>query len=408
MATINGTSNNDSLLGTAEDDVINGLGGQDQIAGSGGDDVIDGGEGDDILYGDEGVGVTGPGLDATPITLDINNVRPGSETASGNNSAQPGDSVIYDKVAQLEDGTWVYAKVTLVSVSDPGLNVDLTGGKGYEILLNSGAGAGSSHGGATAEIKVEFFNADTDEPIAINSTATFNDLDRNSPGDQESVTVDGGSFTAFGTASDSSLAVTQSGGEWTAAGTEANSPSDQDAWFSAEFEAKTQITFTLETRTTQSGFTLSGDLIDDAVVTPIEPGDDTIFGGAGQDQIYGEEGNDTLDGGQGDDHIEGGAGNDRITGGQGHDTLIGGQGSDTFHGIDWNDTVDGSEDPDGSDVDVLDLTGSAPTGGYVNVLYDAGNPENGTVQFIDQNGAVVGTMQFENIETVIPCFTPAR
>ena len=47
MATINGTSGNDTLTGTAGNDTINGLGGNDLIlAGStGGTDVIDGGDG---------------------------------------------------------------------------------------------------------------------------------------------------------------------------------------------------------------------------------------------------------------------------------------------------------------------------------------------------------------------------
>jgi len=223
------------------------------------------------------------------VAQDINNVRAGSETASGNNNAQAGDSVIYDNVATLEDGSQIYAVVTLVRTSD------------------------------------------------------------------------------------------------------------QDAWFSGECEAQSSITFTLETRRTQSGFTLSGDLIDDTVVTPVKPGQDTILGGTGQDKIYGEDGDDTLDGGAGDDHI---------TGGEGNDTQVGGQGFDTFHDLDWGYTVDGNEDPDDSDVDVLDLTGSAPAGGYVHVNYDTGSPENGTVEFIGGNGAVVGTLQFENIETVIPCFTP--
>jgi Ca2+-binding RTX toxin-like protein len=50
MATINGTSGNDSLFGTAGNDTINGLGGDDTIVGgSGGADVIDGGTGRDSI-----------------------------------------------------------------------------------------------------------------------------------------------------------------------------------------------------------------------------------------------------------------------------------------------------------------------------------------------------------------------
>lgn len=377
-----------TITGGSSNDILNGTAGDDQITGGGGDDLIDGGAGNDTIFGDAGSGSGGGiGLDASPISLDIANVRPGSATNTINNNDAPGDSVIYDDVAQLEDGTPIYARLTLVSVSNPNLNVDLTGGSGSEILLNAGFGASRSLGGETASFRLEFFRADNDQPVAINSTATFNDLDQTRVGDFEAVTVDGTSFTAFGTSSDTSLAVTEAGGAWTAQGTEQNDPSDQDAWFSAEFEAQTAITFTLTTRTTQSGFTLSGDLIDDPVVTPIEPGDDTIFGGEGDDTIYGEAGNDILDGGPGADVVVGGTGSDTIKGGIG-------------------DTIDGGEDADGSDVDVLDLTGSAPAGGSLKVTYTTPNEENGFVEYFDASGALVGTASFANIEEVVPCFTP--
>jgi Hint domain len=64
--------------------------------------------------------------------------------------------------------------------------------------------------------------------------------------------------------------------------------------------------------------------------------------------------------------------------------------------------VDGGEF--GVDADTLDLRswGKAQT----DIVYDIGNPENGTVTFYDAFGAFLGTMRFENIENVIPCFTP--
>ena len=41
----------------------------------------------------------------------------------------------------------------------------------------------------------------------------------------------------------------------------------------------------------------------------------------------------------------------------------------------------------------------------MNVIYDD-NPENGTVEFSDADDKLVGTSEFEEIEKVIPCFTP--
>ena len=427
MPIYNGTSNNDTIQGSNDGDTINAFNGQDLVSGEGGDDFINGGGGNDTLFGDVGIG-TAPGSDSSPLTLDINNVV--SQTYSGNNAAA-GDSAVYSNVAQLADGTPISGRMILVSKSDPNMTVDLTGGSGYEILMN-GNGRGD-----TASFKFEFFNPVTGDLVALNSTATFNDLDRNSPGDQEAVTLNTSSFSAFGTAPNTSLAVSTGQGTVTAAGTEANNPSDQDAWFSAQFENREFIEFSLESRNTNSGFTFSGDLIDDAVVTPIVAGNDTINGGAGQDQIFGQGGDDSLsgdagddtivggtgadtllggqgqdalvggigsdslDGGEGDDRLEGGDGTDTLTNSAGNDTMKGGFGNDTFNfdGGGGNDTIFGGEDADDTDVDILNLSGLSDR-----VLTQTG-PESGTVQYTDADGNTATTI-YSEIEQVVICFTP--
>ncbi|EAP79869.1 Hint domain-containing protein [Sulfitobacter sp. NAS-14.1] len=397
MAAINGTTGTDTLQGTAEDDRIDAGAGDDVVSGEGGDDRINGGEGDDVLYGDAGVG-TAPGNDASPINLSSGNAYRGTE-----NNAEPGDSAIYLNVATLEDGRSVVGRLVLVSTTNDDMPIDLTGGNGSEILLNSGRGGSSRFEGETATFRLEFYDRETLQPIALNATATFNDLDRNNPGDQESVTLDTNSFTSFATSDDTSLNVTNADGTVTAAGTEANSPDDQDAWFSGEFENREFIEFTLETRSTQSGFTLSGDLIDDAVVTPIEAGNDTILGGEGDDTIFGQGGNDSLDGGEGDDQIEGGDGQDTITSGGGNDRAEGGQGSDLFNFTSGgNHTIVGGEDADGTDVDVLNLSGLDRS----HYTLTKTGPESGTIEFRDAEGNVTGTTTYSEIEEVVICFTP--
>lgn len=450
MAIINGTSNTDVIQGTLEDDTINGFNGQDTISGEGGDDNISGGQGDDVLFGDTGVG-TAPGNDASPLSLSIDNLQ--SDTSSGNNNAQLGDTAIYSNVAQLEDGTPISGRLILVETSDPDLNIDLSGGQGFEILLNSGSGSTSHDGGETATFRMEFFDPATGQPVALNPTATFNDLDRNSDGDRESVTLSADSFSAFGTATDTSLNVTTQPGSVTAGGTETNDPSDQDAWFSAQFSDRTFIEFTLETRSTQSGFTMDGDLIEftmdgdlieDVIVTPIEPGNDTISGGEGQDTIFGQGGDDSLSGDGGDDEIFGGSGNDEISGGQGQDTIEGGEGEDFLTGGTGDDqlfggagedilvagpdndqlfggdnsdlftiggagnhVIVGGEDADRSDIDVLDLTAGLGTA-YTdfNLIQDANDPEAGLVELLDENGNIFRRVEFSEIENVVICFTP--
>ena len=128
---------------------------------------------------------------------------------------------------------------------------------------------------------------------------------------------------------------------------------------------------------------------------------DVLTGDAGANALYGGAGNDTLAGGAGADALYGGTGDDSLTGGDGNDLLSGGDGNDTLFGGTY-DTIDGGE---GSiDNDLLDLSAWGWSG--TNIIYDPLNHENGTVQFLDADGNIVGTMAFTNVEKVMPCFTP--
>lgn len=129
-------------------------------------------------------------------------------------------------------------------------------------------------------------------------------------------------------------------------------------------------------------------------------GNDLIFGQDDDDTITGGGGNDTIDAGIDDDLVDGSTGNDVIAGGEGADTLLGGDDRDTFLGATPGDVIDGGEG--GDDFDTLDLTGSGP----LRVILDQSNPENGIVNFLDGDGIVTGTATFQNIENIVPCFTP--
>ena len=413
MATINGTPGSDTLQGTFENDQITAGAGDDRVSGLGADDLIDGGAGNDTLYGDTGAG-TAPGQNASPLNLSF-----GNRTANTGNSADAGDSVVYRDVATLADGTSVWGRLVLVATSDDRMPVDLTGGTGAEILLNRGGG--SRYQGETATFRLEFFDPATGNPVSLNATGTFVDLDQDSPGDQESVSVVASSYTAFTTSAGTSLNVTTGNGTINAAGTEINGPSDQDAWFSLEFENREFIEFTLEARSSASGFTLSGQSIGNPLVTPLPGGNDTILGGDGQDLIFGQRGADSLDGGQGDDTLDGGDGDDVLVGGDGDDSIFGGAGmdtivsgagndraeggfgSDTFtFGAAGNHVIIGGEDADGSDIDTLDFTGVDRS----TYRIIPGTPEAGRIEFLDTQGNVVGRTDYSEIEEVIICFTP--
>ena len=86
------------------------------------------------------------------------------------------------------------------------------------------------------------------------------------------------------------------------------------------------------------------------------------------------------------------------------DNIFGANDRDVILGSNVGDFVDGGEG--GDDWDTLDLTGTKPTGGSLKVTKDGTNPENGFVEFFDSNGVSTGTMNFINIEDIVPCFTP--
>ncbi|MFY0310549.1 Hint domain-containing protein [Leisingera sp. D0M16] len=327
-----GTEGNDKMDGTTGDDTIDAGAGQDTVAGEEGNDVIDAGAGNDTVYGDMGDGFD-QGLDASPLVLDINNIQSISHDGS---SGTAGNYAIFSDIATLEDGSKVWGRLVLVEKSNPNMSVEFGYTAGAEILLDG------DDPGDQAAFRLEFFDPDTGEPVFLNSTATFNDIDDNSGyGDAEAVIIDGNSFTSFGVAQDTSLGTAVDGSMVTATGSELNSYTDQDAWFSAGFEDRCSIEFTLQTREGLAGFTLSGSTIDDPVVTPIEQGADTILAGAGNDVVYGQGGDDSLFGEEGDDSLDGGDGDDVIEGGAGADTLIGGAGGDTLAGGDGDDYIEG-------------------------------------------------------------------
>ncbi len=321
----------DTMDGGAGNDTIFAGDGDDNVTGGLGDDTISGGTGNDVIYGDGDI------PDVVATSQDIGNLvmAPGSQDAGsavGNPAAATdGTSIVYNNAGTLPNGDPVALRITLVSKSDPNLGVDLTNPVSNQTILLTG---GSSLRGETAEIKIEFLDQTTGQPIVLNGSATFSDLDDNNgfyPG-FEQLQLDPGSFTSFGVYGDTSLVVTQTDAAVTASGTEANNPSDQDAWFQAVFEGKSEINFTLIYPGQSAGFGFNGQDIDNVVLTPVVGGADVIDGGEGDDTIFGEGGDDTITGGLGEDDIRGGTGDDTLYGGTGgtvRDLIVNGSFEDT-------------------------------------------------------------------------------
>ena len=296
MATINGTSGNDSRTGTALADIITGLGGNDSLAGGGGNDTLQGGDGRDTLWGGAGrdLLVGGAGFDlavyrdnATPVRIDlvagtasfpgttwgVETLREieGAETGSGN------DTLVGSAAANLLIGG-----AGNDSLAGGGGNDTLQGGAGNDTLWGGG-GNDVLDGGAGVDLAV----------YPDNTTPVFVDL------------VGGtGSFPGTGWASERLVGIE---------GAETGSGDD----------------------------TLIGN-----------GAGNRLLGGAGYDRIEGGAGSDTVDGGDGHDALVGGVGNDLILGGAGNDRIAAGPylEDQTF---DINDVSDGIEIP-GSGRDTID------------------------------------------------------
>ena len=393
-----GGEGNDTLSGGADDDTLEGGAGNDSALGGDGNDVIDTGDGS--YAPDRGYPGVFPG-DTNP-TNDLDTVYGGA----GNDSISTGDDRDYIDAGTENDTV------------DAGCDDDtVLGGDGNDSII--GAEGSDSIDGGTG-----------DDTIYAGLPAGYPD-DLNIP-DATDLVPDNGRDTVHGGdgndviygADDDDLLFGDNGSDYIDGGI------DEDTIFGGEGndtilggDGADSIDAGSASDTVDGGAgndTIAAGEGDDSVTAG--SGNDTVTGGTGQDTLLGGTGNDTLAGEDGDDRLYGEAGNDSLTGGQGQDLLDGGAGNDTFLGGDGVDTLLGGDDRDtfvvateadgnhdsidggegGDDNDTLNLTGAGP----LRVIYDSANPENGTVNFLDDNGNVTGTLTFQNIENVIPCFTP--
>ncbi len=370
---VNTGSGADTIDGTAATgpiDVDAGAG-DDTVTGGSGNDSIDGGLGEDSLLGGD--------------DNDTLNGGDGSDTLAGGQGADSldgGDGDDDIAVGGLDEALGGGGDdVFTVDSTDPAANVNATIDGGAD--GTDGSAAGPENGDAGDVLDLSDQTADLD--------VTFD-------ADPEDGTVDG--LDAIS--------------------------GDDDLTFSE-----------IEAVNTGSG----ADTIDGTAATgPIDvdagAGDDTVTGGGGNDSIDGGDDDDLLNGGDGDDTLNGDAGNDTLVGGQGADlldgglndddivvgggdTALGGGGDDVFTvdgslpdtgtititggETDEEDTVDPTNNPGGQIGDVLDLRGLT----NVVVNYTGGDPasESGTATYENDDGDTV-TINFSEIETVIPCFTP--
>lgn len=360
--------NDDRILaGAGNDTVLAGLG-DDSVEAGTGDDSVRGGAGDDTVYGQGG--------DDTLIGEDGNDSLSGG---NGNDSVNGGlgDDVIDTRgggAAPLPDQDYpgIYGADT-----DPDNDRDVAnGGEGNDTIL-TGDDADTITGGFGDDVIDAGFDDDLVEGNQGNDTIT---------GAEGNDTIDAGLgndvvYGGYGPGVPDAVNIPDS--------VDLRPDNGRDSIVGGSGDD-----------------TIYGMDDDDTLLGGLD--NDVIYGGIDEDSIVGESGNDRLFGDEGNDTLSGGLGNDSLTGGAGADELSGGADRDDFlvgsptQGA--GDTVYGGAS--GDDFDRLILTGAAPYRLRDVVTDSDGNGIDGTVEFLDADGNVTGSLTFTNIEEIVPCFTP--
>ena len=373
--TLNGGAGEDVLTGGPDDDELNGGDDNDTIIGGDGDDTLNGDAGEDLLEGNDGDDVLNGGVGNDTLLGMI-----GSDTAEGGD----GDDLINTGGGDVApDLGYPFAASDDLGFdpdADPENDRDSVDGGAGNDTISTGDDRDTITGGTGEDV----IDAGIDD-----------DLVDGGEGDDRIVGGEGNDLIDGGDGNDTIYA-----GNDPDLGLDVLDITDEDTGG-----------FSPDRNPDNGQDTVNGGAGDDVIFGADD--DDVLNGGTGNDlldgqidddTLNGDEGDDTLMGGQGDDLLDGGEGDDLLDGGIGNDTLLGGAGQDTFVNVNAGDVVDGGDGP--IDLDTLDLRGSAPEGGSLQVMFTSDDMEDGIVTYLDADGNETGTLVFEDIENIIPCFTP--
>ncbi|MEJ1996753.1 MAG: Hint domain-containing protein [Maritimibacter sp.] len=388
--TIDGGIDEDVIDGGADSDTIDGGQGDDVIAGGSGDDVIEGGTGDDVIYGDSGLG-TGT---TSPVEITVTSEAAGMGNQVFAYTIDPVTGEISNLVILAEEAdsaTGITFEYDAPVGSVVGVGIMNEDGSFY----SSGYGSNVSMNPDGLEHTIGEQHADGSVSLSFEDRGGLGDNDYNDVVlhvnlGSSGTTLDNAHFDYTSTVN-----VTGEDADGGADGNDIITAGDGD-----------DLVFGEGGNDTIDGGAGNDDLHGGAGTDEVSGGEgnDMISGGEGDDTLIGGEGDDKLSGGVGDDMMEGGAGNDSLDGSEGADTMSGGDDRDTFVDLGVGDVIDGGAG--GDDWDTLELTGSTEPGGKLHVTYTSADHEDGYVTYWDADGNETGTLQFEEIENVVPCFTP--
>jgi len=375
VATINGTSGNDTLTGGDGSDRLFGKKGDDDLIGDLGNDTLDGGAGNDSVDGGEGNDriVAGSGNDLVDGGDGNDRIWGGSGSdtvygGSGNDTVYggngndsiyggDGDDVIYgdngrgrgdhdddDDNDDDDDGDHDGGGNRDDTIYGGDGNDRIFGGRGNDSLIG-GLGADQLTGGSGQDRFIYLVAADSPMVAGWDCILDFT---------QRQDKIDLAAFR--NNVSDLDLI-------W-----RGEDPVDPGLW-GVWYHNEATSTFVLADTNGDGAADLKIELkntpglnlvVTDFIGVAEAPVNENVVGTADADLIVTGGGNDTIDAGEGDDVIDAGAGDDEITPGPGNDTVTGGSGSDSFfhHGaIDGLDTL--LDFNSAEDIGTLYLTGAA-------------------------------------------------
>ena len=410
-------------------DILFGEAGDDTIVGGSGDDIIDGGEGADTLSGGDDRDTfieIGPGddVDGGEGGLDIDTlVIKGAATVEFvDGDPEAGTITYYDLETQTVIGTASFRNVENVIYVEETANPEQ-----HPELYDSDDIDPDAADGVSIPAMPNTAPADSASDGIVFGTFGNDFIDLNYTGDPDGDRIDNDDAILPGETGDDDIVFALPGNDTVLAGDGNDDVTGGAGNDRVDGEAGDDVL-----RGNQGNDNISGGT-----------GNDQLSGGTGNDKLdraeghdflpacdandslFGREGNDQLLGGYGNDHLAGGTGNDLLLGKDGNDDInlgtgpdgtpddgkdlaFGGDDEDTFTFVGARDVVDGGKG--GVDFDTLDLRGSAPPGGRLEVNITGpdsdGNGFDGTVDYFDDTGALTGSSKFKNIENIIPCFTP--
>jgi len=373
-----------------DDDIVDALGGDDLVlAGVGdddvyagaGDDTVSGGAGNDLIFGDRTLADGGTPPEGGTATRESFNWSEAGFT--------PGETIT-DFTQDTGTATVTFTNVFNGPKTDTTFSTELQNTSGID-------GQGESVDSVSSlNSEMRFEGQETRYGLAFDAPVTNVDFNINDIDGDSLVTVL--AFDAVGTPVE---VVLNGGAGLTLSDTDGvpgADTADSDGGFAdakgALYSLQVDITgpvSRIEIVNSQNGPSSTNVNITDVFFTSgggvvAEPGGDyDLSGDLGDDTIFGEGGNDTINGGEGADNLSGGDDADLFVGGNDGDEVDGGAG--------------------GNDDDTLDLRGEGPAR-VVNETEDAdGNSTSGTVEFLNGDGSVSGSLDFKEIENLL--FDPA-